>query len=434
MKITFPSRPSQARRFLPAVFRRNIVIAGSLALFIGSALAWGHIPSSTPSPNHAAPQPAFDYSAATGLGLFRQICTTTAIPTSSSSAYQLSDGNLAHLSLDRSLQTGVRAFLERKKVPYAVFVAIEPKTGRVLANVSYSAQDHGWEPRAAFTAYPMASLFKLITAAAAFESGAATAQTSLHFRGAPCSESPGLWGKPGRSRDASMPLSNAMAHSVNPAFGRLAGDKLGKPLLVNTAQRFGLGCDIYGSREIASGTLTSPDTIGELMRMAAGLDHGVRTSPFHAAMLLAAIANGGVMPVPSFVDAVADPAGTHLYSFRAAPLATVTSPAAAGELIRSMSETVITGTARRAFNDRSGHRFGSELKVAGKTGSICGTAPKGYYNWFAGLAPADNPKIAFAALVINNGRIRLRAPALGRAALDIFFSENLLQLAGTQQK
>jgi len=356
-----------------------------------------------------------------GIELFRHVCTATGIPSSGVAEYRLSDGNVARLSFDQDLQSGLRKYMEKSRVPYAVFVAVEPKTGRVLANVSYSSLMPSWEPLASFYAYPMASLFKIVTAAAAFESGKVTAETLLPFRGGPCSESPNRWGKTGKSRDAGMLLCDAMARSVNPAFGRLAADRLGKPLLVATAQHFGFGAYPFGGDFIASGKIPSTSTDGELMRMAAGLDQKVRISPFHVAMLFAAIGNGGVMPAPSFVDAVNDPAGRNLYTLAAAPLTAIISPAVAGELIRSMSGTVSSGTARKAFSGPAGQRFRTGIVVAGKTGSINGDNPRGHYGWFAGVAPAADPKIAFVALVVNGNMLKLKAPQLGREALDIFF-------------
>lgn len=417
------------------VRRSGIALLGrSLGLVVASASIWLAAAAAPTCAAYPAPEQAgdaaaakaisSDYSTFTRLEFFRYVCTSTGMPHSGSAEYRLGDGSLARLSLDQDLQSGLMKFLEKSKIHYAVFVAVEPKTGRVLANVSYSSVSPEWGANAAFNVYPMASLFKIVTAAAAFEYCRATADTLLHFRGGSCSESPGSWGRPGRRRDASMHLRDAMAHSVNPAFGRLAGDLLDKPHLVSTARQFGLGADLFGSDFIATGRITSPSTGFELMKMAAGLDHGVRISPFQVAMLFAAIGNNGVMPVPSFVDGVDDPAGKSLNNFKEAPLATITSPAVAGELIRAMSGTVSSGTAKKAFADRAGQRFRTDILVAGKTGSINGDNPVGHYNWFAGVAPAANPRIAFVALVVNNGRKKLSAPRLGREALDIYFPDN----------
>lgn len=416
------------RRSGTALLERSlgrVIVSVSIWMVLSAALACASYPAPEQSGGVATANAASsDYSAFTRLEFFRHVCTSTGMPHSSTAEYRLGDGSVARLSLDQDLQAGLMKFMEKRKIPYAVFVAVEPKTGRVLANVSYSSVSPEWAANAAFNVYPMASLFKIVTAAAAFEYGGVTANTLLHFRGGSCSESPGAWGKRGRTRDASMPLCEAMAHSVNPAFGRLARDLLDKPHLVATAQQFGLGTNLFGSDFIATGRITSPSTGFELMKMAAGLDHGVRISPFQVAMLFAAIGNNGVMPVPSFVDDVDDPAGKFLYNFKEAPLITITSPAVAGELIRAMSRTVNSGTARKAFADQAGQRFRTDMLVAGKTGSINGDNPVGHYNWFAGVAPAANPRIAFVALVVNNDRLRLSASRLGRAALDIYFSDN----------
>ena len=361
------------------------------------------------------------YATATGLDVFRHVCTSTAIPSCGTGEYPLADGNVARLSFDPGLQEGLRKFLEKSGTPYAVFVAVEPKTGRVLANVSYSTLMPSWEPLASFYDYPMASLFKIVTAAAAFEAGKATPETPLEFRGRHTSESPKYWGRPGMRGGNGMPLSDAMAHSVNPAFGRLAADHLGPVLLLNAARQFGFDSYPFGGDFIASGKIPSPSTEGELMRMAAGLDRNLKTSPFHVAMMFAALGNGGVMPAPSFVDAVRDSSGKELYSFKSMPLLTVASPEVAGELVRSMSGTVSTGTAKKAFRGPDAQRYRGDMLVAGKTGSINGDNPRGHYSWFAGLAPAADPKIAFVAMVVNGDRWKLKAPQLGRAALDMYF-------------
>lgn len=420
-----------------ALFRRcsfRGVACVTIALTLCAALSYAYLPLSEPATNdefnRVGAEPNIpDFSNFTSLKLLGQLSSPAGIPSVGINEYSLRDGNVARLSLDQSLQLELRKFLEKSKVPYAVFVAVEPKTGRILANISYSSESPSWELTGSVSVYPMASLFKIVTAAAAFESGMATAETSLSFRGGYCSESPRAWGNTRRRRDVQMPLSDAMAHSVNPAFGRLANDRLGKRLLLTTAQQFGLGTNLFGTDFIASGEISSPSTDGELMRMAAGLDHGVRISPFHVAMLFAALGNGGVMPTPSYVDAVDSPAGTNLYNFQAVPLITLTSPAVADELIRSMSGTVISGTARKAFSGPGGLRFRTDMLVAGKTGSINGDNPRGHYNWFAGVAPAENPTIAFAALVVNNDRCRLRAPQLGRFALDVFFQNKMNSFA-----
>jgi hypothetical protein len=44
------------------------------------------------------------------------------------------------------------------------------------------------------------------------------------------------------------------------------------------------------------------------------------------------------------------------------------------------------------------------VQVAGKTGSLSGTDPKGRYEWFIGVAPAEAPRIAVAVVVVQRAR------------------------------
>jgi hypothetical protein len=79
----------------------------------------------------------------------------------------------------------------------------------------------------------------------------------------------------------------------------------------------------------------------------------------------------------------------------------VLSPERAEELREMLVETTTRGTARRAFRQRNGRPLLGSIRVAGKTGSLSGKDPDGRYEWFAGVAPADEPRIAVAVLVVQ---------------------------------
>jgi len=66
-------------------------------------------------------------------------------------------------------------------------------------------------------------------------------------------------------------------------------------------------------------------------------------------------------------------------------------------------DTTERGTARRAFRTRRGPLLGP-VRVAGKTGSLSGRDPDGRYEWFVGVAPADEPKIALAVVLVQQPR------------------------------
>ena len=86
----------------------------------------------------------------------------------------------------------------------------------------------------------------------------------------------------------------------------------------------------------------------------------------------------------------------------------------AGEM---MTRTVTKGTAKKAFQDSKGRPFLPGIRVAGKTGTLSRYNPHRTYNWWVGYAPVDDPKIAVAALVVNEPKWRIKASYVAREAL-----------------
>jgi penicillin-binding protein A len=333
----------------------------------------------------------------------------------------LPQGGTVVYAINEAMQHRVEKLMTDFKVPYGLFVAIEPKTGRVLATVAHSSAQPGWEKEAYYNVYPMASLFKIVTATAALEEKKVSADTPFAFNGKLTSESPKYWRvRPGRGNQQ-MPLSLAMGKSVNPVFGRLAGEVVGKDPLLLYAGRYGFNESIFPGSPVIPSRAPAPADVNELMRMGAGLNREVRISPFHAATIMATVANGGVMMTPSLAREVIDVKGMSVYSQKPQALRTVMTPETAASLARMLSTTVVSGTSRKAFHDRRGRPMLASVKVAAKTGSIDGKEPAGHYSWFAAYAPMEDPQIALAALVINQNKWRIKATTVGEQALEAFF-------------
>lgn len=333
----------------------------------------------------------------------------------------LPQGGQVIYSIDEEVQRKVEKLFTDYKVPYGLFVAIEPKTGRILATVSHSANRPEWEMGANCQLYPMASLFKIVTATAALEEKKVGPDTPFAFNGKLTSESPKYWRvRPGRGNQQ-MPLSLAMGKSVNPVYGRLAGEVVGRDPLLLYAGKYGFNQPMLPGSPIAASTAPAPGTVDELMRMGAGLNREVKVSPFHAAAIMATVANGGVMMAPSLASEIRDAKGNVVFSQKPMPLRTVMTPQTASDLAHMLATTVESGTSRRAFHDRRGRRMLASVRVAAKTGSIDGTDPAGHYSWFAAYAPMEDPQIALAALVINENKWRIKATSVGEQALEAFF-------------
>jgi len=332
----------------------------------------------------------------------------------------LPQGGTVVYAINQAVQARVEKLLNDNKVPYGLFVAIEPKTGRVLATVSHSSVQPGWEKNAYYNVYPMASLFKIVTASAALEERKVTADTPFAFNGRLTSESPKYW-RVRAHGNQQMPLSLAMGKSVNPVFGRLAGEVVGRDPLLLYAQHYGFNENIFPGTPVTPSRAPAPGSVDQLMLMGAGLNHEVRISPFHAATIMATVANGGVMMTPSLAKEIVDAKGAPVFNQQPQPLRTVITPATAASLARMLSTTVLNGTSRKAFHDRRGRPMLASLHVAAKTGSIDGKDPAGHYSWFAAYAPMEDPQIALAALVINQNKWRIKATTVGEQALEAFF-------------
>ena len=156
--------------------------------------------------------------------------------------------------------------------------------------------------------------------------------------------------------------------------------------------------------------LQMPEDPFEFATTAAGFHQGVRLTPLHGALLAATVANDGNMAAAHLVEAidgvpVPGVAPRH-----------VLDPAVARDLGLMMERTVVDGTARTAFRDRRGPVLPG-VRIAGKTGSLFERDPFRDASWFVGYAPADAPKIAVSAVIVNEEIWHIRAPYVAREAL-----------------
>ncbi|ABB32996.1 penicillin-binding protein transpeptidase [Geobacter metallireducens RCH3] len=333
------------------------------------------------------------------------------------------EGGRVVFAIDSTIQERVREVLTQFDVPYGVFVAIEPKSGKVLAMVSHSSVSPEWEERAFYGVYPMASLFKIITATAALEQGKVTPDTVIPFRGGLYSESARYWSSLPKRGAQEMDLTTAMGKSVNPVFGRVACDIAGRESVLRCAERYGFNHYLLPGTPVQPSRAEYPRTDNDLRLMGAGLGREVKISPIHVAVMMAAIANGGTMLAPSLVEEIRNTGNKVTYTHQPRTIRSIAAPEVTAQLTRMLSTTVTSGTSRRAFHDNHGRPRIANVNIAAKTGSINGTDPEGHYNWFAAYAPVENPQIALAALVINQDKWKIKASYLGEQALEAFFAK-----------
>ena len=329
----------------------------------------------------------FDPAAAPRLVEFISPATGERTPRSAAS----SDAWRVEYSLDEKLTGEVFEVLRKGRVDQGHAIVIDPRTGRLL--VYASTDQENFPPD---QAYPAASIVKVLTAAAMLEAKEQGADTSCVYRGNKYRLSRRRLDRPKSGRKSG--LEDAIATSNNQCFSQWALHVLGEDRLRSTFERFGwLSPSAPGH---APGRIELIETRLDLGRLGSGLD-GLRVTPLHVASLTGILTDGRLIE-PWWVDRVVDQNGRSVpLPDRAAPRQVL--PFERAEALREMMVATTTrGTAKSAFRTRRGRYVLGDVKVAGKTGNLTGQDPYGRYEWFVGLAPADDPRIGVVVLQLQS--------------------------------
>jgi len=340
-------------------------------------------------------------------------------------------GGNVQLTLDRDAQDAAYAALgelpvdPESGVVQASVVAIEPSTGRILAMASLPTFDpnklasHDFnsvktdydrlqadpnEPllnRAIQTTLPPGSTFKLVTAAAAIESGKYDADSEVPggttYQLPQTSGSSGEIDNEGRSCGTDkIPFSQAMENSCNTTFAQL-GVELGGGALQDMAEKFGFNDDHYLDDIGPQATSKFPQdpTDPEAGQSAIG-QFEVRASPLQMAMVAAGIANQGMVMKPYIVDSIQSPELETLRQTEPEEYNQAISAETADQVTQLMVDTVNNGTASPGAI--------AGIQVAGKTGTAQSGLPDvPPYAWFVSFAPAQDPEVAVAVVIQKAG-------------------------------
>ena len=300
-------------------------------------------------------------------------------------------------------------------------VAIDPKTGKILAMVSKPSYDPntiadhstGVAAYDALTAKavnplvnqaiagdlnPPGSTFKLITASAALESGKYTPDST--FSNPPAYTLPGTTTTIhnadgeycGSSKKAS--IATAVKLSCNIPIAQL-GAKLGSTLLRDQAEKFGFDKPLSIPVKVTPSVYPAGDLDSAQTAQTAFGQYEDRATPMQMAMVDATIGNGGVEMKPNLVEKVVSPSLETIQPFTATSLGDPVSEKTASEVKAMMVASVASGAATNARIDG--------VTVAGKTGTAQNGTAQPYTLWFTGFAPADDPKVAVAVVIENGG-------------------------------
>jgi peptidoglycan glycosyltransferase len=332
-------------------------------------------------------------------------------------------GNSVVLTIDPELQLVAQRALGSN---CGAAVALEPSTGRVLA----MATSPGYDPnvverkfgsivtrkaacspaapllnRAAAGLYAPGSTFKLVTAAAALDTGAVRPDTTFVDRGY-CVE----YGKPvynfadqsGPEQFGTVTFAQALQHSINAVFCEV-GKSLGALKILDYGRRFGMYSDSGLETPVDEQRLSGLYQRGKLFfpkhdyqvdpgRLAFGQER-LGVTPLQMAMITATIANGGLLMQPYVVELIQSPGQKVLVRHEPKEIGRVMKRSTAATLTDMMVSVVTAGTGT------AGQISG--VDVAGKTGTAeTGIAGRNT-TWFVAFAPALGSRVAVAVVLEN---------------------------------
>jgi penicillin-binding protein A len=331
-------------------------------------------------------------------------------------------GNDLVLTIRPGVQALARRLLQGK---CGAVVALEPSTGRVLA----MATSPSYNPnliekrfaqatkttlpcgapllnRATAGKYQPGSIFKIVTAAAALDTGRYTPDSQFYdpgycieygqrVRNAGNPEAPETFG--------SVNLTSGFQHSINSVFCNI-GKAIGAGTILRYAQRFGFYAlpplETPEDERVASGLYrnnrlfmpTKPQFQVDPGRLAFGQER-LQVTPLQMAMVTSAVANHGALMRPNLIERIISPGGktiTHLDPHQVGrPIKRQT----ADQLTRMMELAVTGGTGTQAQI--------SGIRVAGKTGTAEIGRGNVHTTWFTAFAPVERPRVAIAVVVEN---------------------------------
>jgi len=291
-------------------------------------------------------------------------------------------------------------------------VAIEPSSGRVRVMASTppfdpnevirsrSLRGISTFNRATLGQYPPGSTFKVVTAAAAIDSGRFTPSSLVDGR-SPKEISGAPLNNFGNQSFGRIPLTDALTQSVNTVWAEV-GVRLGGETMQRYMERFGfydrVPLDLpAGERGVSA---VFPDRRGRAPMTSDRVDvgrvsigqGGLLVSPLQMAMVASAVANDGRLMRPTLTERVVDREGQTSDDVDAEELGEVMSREAARQVGDMMARVVEEGTGTAAAL--------SGVSVAGKTGTAeIDPATDLNQPWFIGFAPRENPRVAVAVTI-----------------------------------
>lgn len=362
-------------------------------------------------------------------------------------------GSAIYSTIDQEFQLEVQEALRGFR---GAAVVLEKDTGRVLAFASspgfdpnaFQTENYNWITtlsgvvndanlpefnRASQGLYPLGSVFKIITMAAALESGLYTPEYTYDCQYF-FTEVAGLtlndWTydrflEDGETKPSGLlNLTEGLMRSCNPFFWHLGRGLFlaDKPNAISDMARgFGLGektgIDVVDEE---AGNIPNPATEVDAVNIAIG-QGDVQVTPLQVARFIAAIGNGGTLYRPQAIEKIVAPDGTTQFEFKPEETGKLPiSPENLAAIQEGMQGVISSRSPRGTALDVFG---GFRIPIAGKTGTAT-SQTNDPHSWFAGYSNAgrtDKPDIAIAVLTENAGEGSEISAPIFRRIMELYF-------------
>ncbi|MDD3242843.1 MAG: penicillin-binding transpeptidase domain-containing protein [Eubacteriales bacterium] len=324
------------------------------------------------------------------------------------------DGNDVVLTIDSVIQgfaeTATAKCVEEQKAVKATCIVMDPRTGEVLAMVNKPDFDNNDPPRtdsdllrklvrntAVADAYEPGSTFKVVTLAAALDSGAINMDSTFNCAGYYLVDGEKIKCWSSRAHGVQT-LEQAAQNSCNPAFMDMAL-RMGQDKFYEYLYNFGLGSatgiDLYGE---AGGIVTEPRYVRNVDLARIGFGHAIAVTPLQMLNSVCTAVNGGKLMQPYMVKEVRDTqSGAAILTNDPKEIRQVISETTSAQVRQVLTAVVDNGSGRNGAV--AGYSVGGKTGTAQKYGEDGRVQHDKHVASFVAFAPANNPQVAILLVV-----------------------------------
>ena len=210
-------------------------------------------------------------------------------------------------------------------------------------------------------------------------------------------------------------LTDSVANSCNSSFSNI-GLQLDKAEWRKTAKQMLFNSKLPGDVKYNESSFRLKTDAGDADTMMTAIGQGeTQVSPYHMAMLVSAIANGGKLMKPYLVDKITNYAGTTVKKYMPESYKELMTSSEAAQLTEYMKAVVDYGTGAALS--------GASYTVAGKTGTAeVSEDGNTVHSWFVGFSNMDNPELAISVCVEDADTATITGVSVAKQVFDSYYN------------